>query len=299
MPHQIWTQSYGKSRIRLTKIERDTEVHRLTELSVDVELDGDFAAAYVDRDNSLVIPTDTMKNTVYAFARELDPGDVETFAWTLGSHFVENFDHVSHATVKITEIPWQRAVIDGQPHRHTFVGGSTERNTVHAVVTLPAGADEPEGAIECGLEGLALLKTTDSGFKQFLKDDFTTLSEVDDRILATVVTARWAYNNTPDDWHKIRERIHSTLIREFAARYSVSVQATLFEMAAAVLDAERVVEEVSLTMPNLHRNLVDLTRFELDNPNVLFVPADEPHGNISATVCRQRPEDQHAHDHLA
>jgi urate oxidase len=292
MPHQVWTQSYGKSRVRLTKVDRDTDVHQITELSVDVELDGNFAAAYAQGDNSLVLPTDTMKNTVYAFARELDPSELETFAWTLGSHFVENFEHVSHAAVKITETPWQRLVIDGESHPHAFLGTSTERHTCQTIVTRPEKGDEPEGSIECGLEGLVLLKTTDSGFSKFLRDEFTTLKETDDRIFATAVSAKWAYNDTPDDWRKIRERIRTILIREFAARFSPSVQATLYEMAAAVLDAEPVVEEINLTMPNLHRHLVDLSPFELDNPNVLFVPTDEPHGNITAGVCRERPRDK-------
>jgi urate oxidase len=234
-----------------------------------------------------------MKNTVYAFARELDPGELETFAWTLGSHFVETFEHVSHASVKITETPWQRLVIDGESHPHAFLGTSTERNTCLAVITGSKEGEDSEGAIECGLEGLVLLKTTDSGFSKFLKDEFTTLPDTDDRILATNVTASWAYNDTPDDWRKIRARIRTILIREFAARFSPSVQATLYEMATAVLDAEAAVEEVNLSMPNLHRNLVNLTPFELDNPNVLFVPTDEPHGSITATVSRERRPSDH------
>jgi len=292
VPHKIWTQSYGKSRVRLTKVDRDTEMHQITELSVDVELDGDFNAAYTEGDNSLVLPTDTMKNTVYAFARELDPCELETFAWTLGSHFVENFEHVTHAAVKLIETPWQRLEIDGQRHPHAFLGTSTERQTCQAVVTRPKAGEDPEGAIECGLEGLVLLKTTDSGFSKFLRDEFTTLTETGDRIFATAVTAKWVYNDTPDNWRGARERIRATLIREFAARFSPSVQATLYEMASAVLDAEPVVEEINLSMPNLHRHLVDLSPFELDNPNVLFVPTDEPHGIINAGVARERPEQQ-------
>jgi urate oxidase len=286
MPHQISTQSYGKSRIRLTKVDRESDVHEIVELSVDIELDGDFDAAYTRGDNSLVIPTDTIKNTVYAFARELDPGELETFAWTLGSHFVESFEHVSHAAVRITETPWQRLAIDGQEHPHAFLGASTERNTCQAVVELAKGGEELEGAIECGLEGLMLLKTSESGFSNFLKDEFTILPETDDRILATNVTAKWAYNDTPDDWRKIRQRIRTILIREFTTRFSPSVQATLFEMASAVLGAEPVVEEINLSMPNLHRNLIDLKPFELDNANILFVPTDEPHGIITASVTR-------------
>jgi urate oxidase len=290
MPYELLTQSYGKSRVRLTKVDRDGEAHQITELSVDVELDGDFNAAYMDGDNSRVLPTDTMKNTVYAFARELDPCELETFAWTLGSHFIEAFDHISDVYVKITETPWERAVIDGQPHPHAFLGTSSERQTCQVGMSRSPDGEEPEGAIECGLEGLILLKTTDSGFSKFLEDEFTTLPETDDRIMATNVTARWMYNDSPDNWRGIRHRIRSILIREFAARFSPSVQATLYEMASAVLDAEPVVEEMSLSMPNLHRHLLDLSRFDLDNPNVLFVPSDEPHGSINATVCRKRPE---------
>jgi urate oxidase len=291
MPYQITTQSYGKSRVRLTKVDRESAVHEITEISVDVELDGDFESSYTQGDNSLVVPTDTMKNTVYAFARELDPCDLESFAWTVGSHFVETFEHVSHAAVRITETPWQRLVIDGESHPHAFLGTSTERNICQAVVERPQEGEDPEGAIECGLEGLVLLRTTESGFSKFLKDEFTTLPDVDDRIFATNVTAKWAYNDTPDNWREIRKRIRTILIREFAARFSPSVQATLYEMATAVLAAEPVVEEINLSMPNLHRNLLNLAPFDLDNPNVLFVPTDEPYGSITAGVTRKRDKD--------
>jgi len=290
MPHQVWTQSYGKSRVRLTKIERSSSVHEIVELSVDVELDGDFDAAYIRGDNSMVIPTDTMKNTVYAFARELDPRELETFAWTLGSHFVENFAHVAQASVIITERPWKRIQIDGKDHPHAFMGNSSERNTCQAVITRPKADEDAEGTIECGLEGLVLLKTTQSGFSNFIRDEFTTLPDTDDRIFATSLTAKWAYNDTPDDWRGVRRRIRERLISEFAARFSPSVQATLYEMATAILDAEPVVEEINLSMPNLHRHLVDLKPFDLDNPNVLFVPTDEPHGSIHAGVCREPPD---------
>ena len=296
MPYQLWTQSYGKSRVRLTKVDRDSDMHRITELSVDVELDGDFDAAYVEGDNSPLVATDTMKNTVYAFARELDPCDLETFAWTLGSHFIEAFDHVSHASIAVVERPWQRIELDGQWHPHAFLGTSSERQTCQALLSRSNDDQELEGALECGLEGLVLLKTTASGFSGFLRDDFTTLAETDDRMLATSVTAKWVYSDAPDDWRAIRQRIRATLIREFATRFSPSVQSTLYEMASAVLDAEPLVDEINLSLPNLHRHLVELSQFDLDNPNVLFIPTDEPHGSITASVCRQRPEDQHEHD---
>ena len=295
-PYELSSQSYGKSRVRLTKVFRDLPVHDVCELSVDVELDGDFEASYSAGDNALVIPTDTMKNTVLAFARELDVREIERFAWTLGAHFVEDFDHVTQATVKVWQRPWERLAIDGQQHPHAFCGVSGERNTCHAIVLKPSLGEDSEGMLECGIEGLVLLKTTESGFSDFLRDQYTTLSDVGERIFATAASAHWAYSDEPDDWQAIRKRIRTILIREFAARFSPSVQKTLHEMATAVLDAESVVEEIQLAMPNLHHNLANLDAFDLDNPNVLFVPTDEPHGNITAGLRRVREGEEH-HSH--
>lgn len=292
MPYPMWNQSYGKSRVRVSKIDRDGDTHHITELTVDVELDGDFRAAYTEADNSLVIPTDTMKNTIFAYARELDVRELETFAWTLGCHFVEDFEHVGQAVVRISERTWQRILVNGEEHPHAFVAGGAEKQTVQALVLAPGeGEDEPDGAVESGLQDLAVLKTTASGFSSFLRDKFTTLADTDDRIFGTTISATWGYNAEPDDWRAIRGRIRDTLLREFAARYSPSVQATLYEMCQAVLDAEPVVEEIQLSMPNQHRLLVDLSPFEMDNPNVIFMATDEPHGVISAGFCRDREGD--------
>ena len=290
----IWQQSYGKSRVRLTKVKRTTDVHEITELSVDVELDGDFEAAYADADNSLVLPTDTMKNTVYAFARELDPGDLEKFAWTLGCHFIESFPHVSTAVVRIEERPWKRATFNGKGHPHLFLGTSNERGSCEAVIVRGEDDDEPEGSFTAGIRGLALLKTTESGFSDFLKDEWTTLTETDDRILATTLEAAWSYNAMAEDWRATRQEIRETLIEEFGARFSPSVQATLYEMADAVLEAHPVVEQISLNMPNQHRLLVDLDALGLDNPNLLFQPVDEPFGNISASIERHDSSEDEA-----
>lgn len=294
MPYPMWNQSYGKGKVRVTKVDRDGDVHHLTELTVNVELDGDFRAAYADADNSIVIPTDTMKNTIYAYARELDVRELETFAWTLGCHFVEDFEHVTQAVVNVSERSWKRLAVDGQAHPHAFVDGGSEKQTVQAVVVKPSeGEDEPDGAVQSGLTDLAVLKTTASGFKDFLHDEFTTLKDADDRIFATTITATWNYNAEPDDWRAIRTRIRDILLREFSARFSPSVQATLYEMCQAVLDAEPVIDEITLSMPNQHRLLVDLSPFGMDNQNVIFMPTDEPHGVISAGFCREHDHDDH------
>jgi urate oxidase len=272
-------------------VDRGDAVHRLTELSVDIRLDGDFDRAYTQADNSQVIPTDTIKNTIYAIAQGMDVRPIERFAWQLGVHFVERFAHVEVANVRVTERPWERAKIDGETHPHAFVGVSSERGFCEAVVTRDPETVESWEQMQCGLEGLTVLKTTESGFANYLRDEYTTLQETNDRVFATTIQAVWNYDAPPTDWIGNRVAIRETLIENFAQGYSPSVQATLFKMGSAVLDTLPEVERIELFMPNQHRLLVDLAALGLPNPNVLFVPTDEPYGSIRATVARRQPRE--------
>lgn len=287
MKATLWQDSYGKSRVRLTKVNREGKVHDAVEISVDIELSGDFEAAYIGGDNSLVIPTDTMKNTVYALARQHDVRFIEPFAELLARHFLDAFAQVDFARVDIEENSWQRVDVDGKPHPHTFVGSNTERNRCAATATRGEG-EHVECGVSSGLKGLLLMKTAQSGFAGFVRDPYTTLAETEDRILATTVEAEWLYDTPPADFRIARETVRSKLIDAFAAKYSPSVQATLNEMANAVLalSSDPNVGSIRLELPNQHRLLVNLEPFGLDNPNTIFVPMDEPYGKISAEYIR-------------
>ena len=164
MPAVLSHHAYGKSHVRLTKVTRHADRHDLTELCVAIRLEGDLAASYTQGDNRRVVPTDTMKNTVYALARDHPLADLESFGLTLANHFIETFSHVTTATVSLEEQPWQRITVDGREHPHAFVGGGSDKQT--ATVTL----GRPGQRVESGLDGLLLLKTTDSAFRGFLRD---------------------------------------------------------------------------------------------------------------------------------
>jgi urate oxidase len=284
MPH-LTQQSYGKSHVRVTKVDRDGNVHHVSELSVDVQLDGDFTASYTAADNRLVVPTDTMKNTVYVLARQLDVRQLENFSWELACHFIRQYQHVTRASISVTRRPWKRVRSDGEPHPHVFLGCNNERETCSAVAGRTRNG-VPTAGVSCGLAGLALLKSTASGFSDFFRDEYTTLADTDDRILATTVEATWLYEQMPIDPAEARSRIREALIAAFGASFSPSVQATLFEMASAALDAVAELESISLAMPNQHRLLVDLAPFGLENPQVVFMPTEEPFGDIRAHVSR-------------
>jgi len=272
---------YGKSRVRLSRITRHGDRHDFNEWNVQVLLEGDFEAAFSEADNSKILPTDTMKNTVYSIARDSKAETIEAFAMELGDYLLKNNPQVSGACVNIQEKAWERVIVDGVPEETTFKLGGPEMQTVRAVRN-----QNREWSVRSGVDGLTILKTTKSAFTGYIQDKLTTLKPATDRIFGTAATVAWDYGSASTDFAKVRKVIVSALMKEFAAHHSMSVQHTLFDMGKAALAAAPEIERIKLTMPNLHHLLADLSRFGQDNPNHIFVPIDEPHGYIEATIER-------------
>jgi urate oxidase len=278
----VLTQNaYGKSSVRLTKVTRLPDGHELAQWTVDIQLTGEFAAAYTAGDNSGIVATDTMKNIVYALAREQELTAPETFGLALCEHFLAHYPQVAGCRVALLVEPYQRITINGVPHPHAFTGGEGGRRTCIVV------GSRTVTTVAAGIEAIALLKTTDSAFRGFHRDSFTTLPEADDRILATLLDTTWRYTSTARDWNPLHAQVRQTLLQAFAEHKSLSVQQTLYAMGTAVLEKTPEVEEISLTMPNRHNLLVNLEPFGRDNPNCIFVPTSEPYGMISGTLRRE------------
>ncbi|WP_263368956.1 factor-independent urate hydroxylase [Edaphobacter bradus] len=274
---------YGKSRVRLMKVTRHAHGNDLREWSVQVLLKGDFDSAHLEGDNSKILPTDTMKNTVYSIARSSSATTMEGYGRELVDFLLGRNPQVSSAAVTIESVLWKRLTVDGDPHPDTFMRGSSEVQTTR-VERAQNGAFE----IHSGLEHLVILKTAKSGFAGYIKDSLTTLKETNDRLFGTALRAEWRYNTQALDYDAVRCGIRETMLATFAEHDSKSVQQTLFAMAQAALEAVPQIDEIELTMPNKHCLLVDLSPFGQDNPNEIFVPTDEPHGTIEARV-RRRP----------
>jgi urate oxidase len=269
---------YGKSRVRLVKLRRSRDLHEIVDLTIDVQLEGAFDAVYVEGDNASCLATDTMKNTVYAVARQDPIAHVESFALRLADHFIAK-PAVARVRIGAHEHRWDRVSVEGRAHPHAFVQPGGEQWT--AVVTR----DRDGSGVVSGLTNLIVLKTTDSAFAGFPRDEFTTLPETGDRILATSVTASWRYASTSADF-SARDRIRTALVDSFAAHDSRSVQHTLYAMGEAALASCGDLVEITLALPNRHHLLVDLAPFGLDNPNEIFVATDQPYGLIEATIRR-------------
>ena len=276
---------YGKDGIRLVLVRRGStpgDSDDLRDLTVDVRLEGDFDRVHTEGDNAPVLPTDTMRSTVYAMAQEHLTGAIEDFGVALAQRYLGAAPDAEVAEVTLREHAWTRTEVDGRPHPHAFTAGPPTMAT--AVVTARRSGP-PD--VRSGIAGLTVLKTTDSAFSGFLRDEFTVLAETDDRILATEVTADWTYlDGSAPSYDEVRATARTSLLESFAAHQSASVQHTLFVMGDALLAACGDVREVSMRMPNKHHIGVDLSPFGIDNDRAVFVATDRPFGVIEGTVTR-------------
>jgi urate oxidase len=281
----LGANQYGKAETRVVRIYRDSARHEIRDLLVSTALRGDFDGAHIQGDQAKVLPTDTQKNTAFAYAKEHGVGEIEDYALTLARHFVADVPSVSGAAVDVEEYAWDRVMVDGREHDHTFVRRGQEVRT--ATVELEAG-DVP--TVVSGLKELTLLKSTGSQFRGFLRDAYTTLAETDDRVMATSLDARWRYATqdaaSSTYWAAAYAMVRTALLERFATTHSLALQHTLWEMGRAALEAVPEVAEITLVAPNKHHFLVDLAPFGLDNPGEVFHAADRPYGLIEATVRR-------------
>ncbi|OLS97479.1 urate oxidase [Pseudonocardia sp. CNS-004] len=276
----LGANQYGKAENRLVRIYRETARHEIRDVTVSTALRGDFADAHLHGDQAKVLPTDTQKNTAYAFAKEHGLRAIEEYALTLARHFVDDVEPVRGARISVDEHAWERVPVGGDGHDHTWVRRGPEVRTT--VVDVSADATE----VVSGLRDLVLLKSTGSEFHGFLTDPYTTLPETDDRIMSTALVAQWRYSGLSVDWDKTWADVRRILLEQFATVHSLALQQTLWEMGRAALEAHPDIAEISLQAPNKHHFVVDLSPFGLENPNEVFYAADRPYGLIEATVTR-------------
>ncbi|MBV9844529.1 MAG: urate oxidase [Kutzneria sp.] len=286
----LGANQYGKAENRLVTVSRQGSVHHIRDLTVSTALRGDLTDTHLTGDNSKVVPTDTQKNTVYAFAKQEQVGQIEQFALRLGRHFVGSFEQITGARVLIDEHAWQRIDVDGTPHDHSFARSSEEKRTTAVTV------EGDRVWVVSGLRDLVVLKSTGSEFHGYSKDRYTTLPEVTDRVLATAVRARWRFSDRAVaeqeiDWAESFATARQALLAAFATTHSLSLQQTLYAMGTAVLRTRPEIVEVRLSLPNKHHVAVDLSPFDLANDNEVFHAADRPYGLIEGAVLRDGADD--------
>ena len=277
----LTNNAYGKNAINLSKIIRHADHHEFRQISVNVSLQGDFETAHTIGDNSKILPTDTQKNTVYALAKESFTSSIEAFGLHLSNHFISNNPQVSECTIEITEHLYSSLSFDGKQHPHAYISGGNEKH--RTVIEQSANSV----MVTSGIKDLLIVKTTDSAFVHYIKDQYTTLKETSDRILATNCEASWKYNSLHLDFSSLYNNIRTSLLKTFAYHKSLSVQHTLYDMGEEILKQFSEVEEISFIMPNKHHILFNLEQFGIENQNEIFIATDEPFGYITGTVKRE------------
>ncbi len=274
--------SYGKSAIRIAKISRRKEEHDFKEIHVNIQLEGDFETVYTEGSNKNVLPTDTMKNTVFALAKDHDLATIEDFGLHLTDHFLSNNPQVSAVTIDLAQVRWERMKNDETWEPHTYIGGGNEQQTTTVRRTRDGVT------VNSGLRGVRILKTTNSGFEGYIVEKFTTLPPTADRILATEMEAVWTYENAQDlDFQKLRTSIRAELLTTFANHHSYSVQESLYLMGQSVLENVGEVIEINFKLPNLHYLPINLKPFGMDNHNDVFVASGDAFGYITGTLRRE------------
>ncbi|MDT5108504.1 MAG: urate oxidase [Mycobacterium sp.] len=271
---------YGKAENRVVRIYRDTPRHEIHDVNVSTCLRGDFSAAHLSGDQSEVLPTDSQKQTAYAYAKEKGLTSIEDYGLALARHFVHDVEPVTGARLEIDEYAWERAIVDGAEHNHTWIRKGQEVRT--AAVTVDADGEWVIG----GLKDLVILKSTGSEFSGFLSDPYTILEPTNDRVMATSLTAQWRFTSTEVDWEQTYAGVKTQLVRQFALVQSLALQQTLYEMGKAVLETYPSIAEVRLAAPNKHHFVYDLSPFGLENDKEVFNADDRPYGLIQATVTR-------------
>ena len=275
--------NYGKTEVRVLKVNRDTDRHEIWDLDVRVALEGDFEAAHVKGDNTGLLATDTMRNTVYALAKDKLTVSIEDFGLALVDHFLKAGPTVTGCWVKISQTHWSRMEVGGEPHEHSFVRGRGQH-------TAKVWGDESgERRVEAGIGDVHVLKTTESGWEGFLREEFTTLPETNDRILSTIVTSKWEYNTTgsrnvdfDETWRGVMDQVFAT----FTDHYSPSMQNTLYRMGKAVLERFPEIERIWFSFPNVHYIVYDLERFGIENDREIHHATQDPYGHIEGWVER-------------
>ncbi|CAN5344858.1 urate oxidase [soil metagenome] len=271
---------YGKAENRVVRIYRDSPRHEIHDINVSTCLRGDFAAAHLAGDQADVLPTDTQKQTAYAYAKEKGLLSIEDYGLALARHFVHDVQPVQGARIEIEEYAWERAVVDGAEHDHTWIRKGQEVRT--AAVTVDADGEYVVG----GLKDFVILKSTGSEFTGFLKDEYTVLEPTRDRVMATSLVAQWRFCTTDVSWEEVYAGVKTQLVKQFALVQSLALQQTLFEMGKAVLETYPAIVEVRLSAPNKHHFVYDLSPFGMENNNEVFNADDRPYGLIQATVTR-------------
>ncbi|KAG7194521.1 uncharacterized protein KQ657_004736 [Scheffersomyces spartinae] len=290
--------SYGKANVKFLKVKKDPsnpKVQDVLEANVQCLLKGNFDVSYTEADNSVIVPTDTVKNTILVEAKNTDVWPIERFAGHLAKHFTSKYSHVDGVEISIVQQRWNKYPVNGKLHDHSFVHEGPETKQTF----LTYNKKTQELSLKSCIKDLTVLKSTGSMFYGFNVCDYTILKPTTDRILSTDVFASWEFDPkklaTLEDiatyadaglFEDTLKTARDATLELFALENSASVQATMYNMAGKILALVPEVKTVTYELPNKHYILFNLEWKGIKDNTELFYPASDPNGLIKCTVGR-------------
>ena len=305
---------HGKGQIRVMKVFRQPDKHYVKQFLVETNLFGPVDECFLEGDNGGIVATDTQKNTVFCMLKKLtfERNSAEDFAMLISKHFVTTYPKFIHqCKVIVHEETWER--VDGHMsknenqrlnHHHGFMKIGPHQNYAesYAYRDFKDGEKIKIKYLKAGVRSLTVLKTTQSGFANFVRDQYTALPECDERLLATSIDSTWEYDRATiefaQDYDALKFQIKREMLDGFAGpadtgKFSASLQETAYAMGRKVCKKVPGVSSITLFLPNIHNIPFNFNPFGLENkdhtgePDIFWV-TKEPFGIIQATVVQPK-----------
>ena len=264
----------------MLRIVRRGDRHDPRDLTVSVRFEGGLAPAFLEGRADGVIPGETLKTLVHRVAREIGGEEIEAFGLALCERMLDAHKRLTRVRVEIAEQPWTRMQVGGKAQGQTFVVGGPEQRT--ATVT----SNGTQTAVVSGIDQLVLMRT--AGFlprhPARRADDGT--EDAVQSLLVGSLAARWTYSNAEVTFGPYRQGVRAAITETFAVHAARSIQYTLYAIADVVLATYEDILDVTLALHERPYRAADLFREDVENPEELFVAAEEPLGMVEVTVER-------------
>lgn len=281
MPNLLAENSYGESGVRLLRVARQADRRDVKEVTLDVRFEGDFEDAHERGENRKILPPQTIRNTVYALARQYPSAAIEDFSLHLIEHFLTYNAQISQVRIEAEESAWARIPHAGKPHGSAFTQSAKERR----IASLRGARESVE--VRGGVRELFVLKAAKAGFEGFLRDPYTTLEDDGDSMISAELRAAWLYKGEEIEFNATWHGVRQALLEVFAEHESRSLPHTLYAMGEAIFASFDPITEISLSISGEYCALADLKPLGMDNPGEIFLPADAPRALAEATLRRK------------
>jgi urate oxidase len=201
-----------------------------------------FWKTYTRGDNIDLVATDSMKNFIQRETLSFAGHHLEEYCRFLGEKFLATYPQVEGLQISATEVPY--AAIGDSP---AFTPSGPDRATARLELTRSRIIEAVSGVL-----GFKLLRLGGSAFRGFVRDEYTTLPDLNNRPLHMWLDVEWTYVRPEASFSSgavaadVRRIVHHV----FSTFESGSIQQVIYQMGTRVLDEIPAIAEMHLEANN-------------------------------------------------